>query len=62
MVALRLALDDVEHLTTRKVDWYRTGLIGGTVLATVLVAGLNGGAKPAEPSPTSSGGGGGRIN
>lgn len=62
MVALRLSLDDIERLTTRKVDWYRTGLIGGTVLAGVLVAGLNGAAKPAEPSPTSSGGGGGRIN
>jgi hypothetical protein len=62
MVALRLSLDDIEHLTTRKVDWVRTGLIGGTVLATVLVAGLNGATKPAEPSPTSSGGGGGRIN
>jgi len=61
-VAFRLALDDIEHLTTRKVDWYRTGLIGGTVLATVLVAGLNGNSKPAEPSPTSTGGGGGRIN
>ena len=61
-VALRLALDDIEHLTTRKVDWTRTGLIGGTVLAGVLVAGLNGAAKPAEPSTTSSGGGGGRIN
>ena len=63
MVALRLALDDIERLTTRRVDWYRTSLVGGTVLAGVLVAGLNGGAKPSEPSPTSSGGGGGgRIN
>jgi hypothetical protein len=62
MVALRLSLDDIERLTTRKVDWTRTGLIGGTVLAGVLVAGLNGGAKPAEPSSTSSGGGKGGIN
>ena len=61
-VALRLALDDIEHLTTRKVDWARTSLIGGTVLATVLVAGLNGNTKPAEPSTTSSGGGKGGIN
>jgi hypothetical protein len=62
VVALRLALDDVEHLTTRKVDWYRTTLVGGTVLAGVLVAGLSAASKPAEPSPTSTGGGGGRIN
>ena len=61
-VALKLALDDVERLTTRKVDWTRTGLIGGTVLAGVLVAGLNGAAKPAEPSTESSGGGKGGIN
>ena len=61
-VALKLALHDVERLTTRKVDWTRTGLIGGTVLATVLVAGLNGATKPAEPSSTSSGGGKGGIN
>ena len=61
-VALKLALDDVERLTTRKVDWTRTGLIGGTVLATVLVAGLNGATKPAEPSSTSGGGGKGGIN
>ena len=62
MATFRLALDDVEHLTTRKVDWFRSGLVGGTVLAGVLVAGLNGGSKPAEPSPTSGGGGGGKIN
>ena len=61
-VTLRLALDDIERLTTRKVDWARTGLIGGTVLAGVLVAGLNGAAKPAEPSTESSGGGKGGIN
>ena len=61
-VALKVALDDVERLTTRKVDWTRTGLIGGTVLAGVLVAGLNGATKPAEPSSTSSGGGKGGIN
>ena len=61
-VTLRLSLNDIERLTTRKVDWARTSLIGGTVLAGVLVAGLNGGSKPAEPSSTSTGGGGGRIN
>jgi hypothetical protein len=62
LVTLRLALDDIERLTTRRVDWYRTTLVGGTVLAGVLVAGLSGSSKPAEPSSTSTGGGGGRIN
>ena len=61
-VALKLALDDIEHLTSRKVDWFRSGLIGGTVLAGVLVAGLSGNTKPAEPSPTSTGGGKGGIH
>src|SRR5262245_57974136 len=34
---IRLALDDVQRFSTRKLDWYRTGLIGGGVLAAVLV-------------------------
>lgn len=57
----RIALDDIEHLTTRRLDWYRTGLVGGSVLAGVLVAGLGGPA--ARPSDTGGGtsGGGGRI-
>jgi len=38
---LRLAFDDVQRLSSRGVDWYRTGLVGGGVLAAVLVAGLS---------------------
>ena len=52
----RIAYDDVQTLSTRRFDWYRTGLIGGTVLAGVLVAGL-GGSKDSAPADGGSGGG-----
>ena len=61
----RIAYDDIQSLSTRRFDWYRTGLVGGTVLAAVLVVGLgaanssgsdggeSGGGKPppARPAP-----------
>src|SRR5262249_12258556 len=37
---LRIALDDVQRFSARAVDWYRTGLIGGGVLAAVIAKGL----------------------
>ena len=58
----RIALDDVEHLTTRRLDWYRTGLVGGSVLASVLVAGLGGPAVRPPDTGGGTSGGGGRIN
>lgn len=61
-VTFRIALDDIDHLTTRKLDWYRTGLVGGGVLAGVLVAGLGGKAASSPDGGSSGGGGGGRIN
>ena len=61
-VTFSMALGDVERITTRRVDWARTGLVGGTMLAGVLVAGLGASAaKPPEPGG-SSGGGKGGIN
>ena len=53
---LRVALDDLQRVSTRKVDWYRTGVIGGGVLAAVLVKGLAGSDKPVEPGDGSGGG------
>lgn len=62
-VSFRIALEDIDHLTTRKLDWYRTGLVGGSMLAGVLVAGLSGQApRPSDTGGSSGGGGGGRIN
>jgi len=57
---IRIALDDVQRFSTRRLDWYRTGLIGGGVLAAVLVKGLSS-DKPIEPGDSSGGGGGGRV-
>jgi hypothetical protein len=52
---VKLALDDVSRLTTRRVDWYRTGLIGGVGLAAILAAALSraggDGGPPADPNP-----------
>ncbi len=50
-VVFRVALEDVDHLTTRSIDWYRTGLVGGGVVAGVLAVGLQ--------AATRAGGGGG---
>jgi hypothetical protein len=52
-----LALDDVQRIQTRKVDWYRTGLVGGGVIAALVAAGLSsqsnsngdGGVSPGGP-------------
>jgi len=39
--SVKISLHDVRSLSTRSVDWYRTGLIGGGMLAAVVVAGLS---------------------
>lgn len=56
IAVVRVALEDIDHLSTRSLDWYRTGLVGGGVLAAVLAAGL---AKSNAGSDGGSGGGGG---
>jgi hypothetical protein len=50
-VALRLALDDVARLSAHQVDWYRSGLVGGVVMAGVLAAVLAGGKHRESPPP-----------
>ena len=51
----RIALDDVQRLTARNVDWYRTSLLGGSILVAAIAAGLtatalkDGGGGSSEP-------------
>ena len=55
-----LPLETIEKLSARRVDWYRTGLIGGVGILGVAAAGL---AKNASDNRdgNESPGGGGRI-
>jgi hypothetical protein len=51
-----LPLERVAKLEARRVDWYRTGLVGGVALAAVLAAALsqagdNGGGSGGGPGP-----------
>lgn len=41
VAATAVPLDQVTKLQARKVDWYRTGLIGGVVIAALLAASLS---------------------
>jgi len=54
--SLRLPLEDINQFSSRGVDWYRTGLIGGGALAAVVVAGLNAAGRNNNDDPSSGGG------
>ncbi len=49
---VKVPLDQVRTISSRRIDWYRTGLIGGVVVGAVVVAGVT-------RHNSSSGGGGG---
>ncbi len=55
---LRIPLDDVERMSARGVDWYRTGLIGCGFVATVVAYGLSTAGKDSNGSESGGGKGG----
>ncbi len=61
VAVLRFALADIDRLSARSVDWYRTGLVGGGVLAAVIAAGLTATNRNDDNGDDSAGGGGPRV-
>ncbi len=61
IAVVRLALADVDRLSTRSVDWYRTAIVGGSVLAAVLAAGLAKNDSGTAADGGNSGGGDPRL-
>lgn len=57
--SMSVSLEEVEKLSLRAIDWKRTGLIGGGVLAAFVVKGLSNDSPP--PIDPGDGGGGGRV-
>jgi hypothetical protein len=53
---MNVALEEVQKLSKRSIDWTRTGLIGGGVIAAFVVKGLSND----EPPATGGDSGGGR--
>jgi hypothetical protein len=51
---VRLPLEDVASISARRLDWYRTGLVGVTVAVAV---GVGVARSRSDPSPTPGGGG-----
>jgi len=39
---VRLPLDEVATISARRIDWYRTGLIGGLSMAAIVAVALSG--------------------
>ena len=60
LATVRFALDDIQRLDARVVDWTRTALIGGGVVAGAVTVGLAKGQKNTGDTGTGSGGGGGK--
>ena len=59
--SLVVALEDIEQLSARRVDWYRTGLIGGVGIVAVAGAGLAKSGVFDRGGNNGSSGSGGRV-
>lgn len=48
---LRLPLDEVATISARRIDWYRTGLVGGVSMAAIVAVALSRHASKATTQP-----------
>jgi len=55
VAVVHVPLQDVSRLTARELDWRRTGMIGGGVVAAALAVGLRAALKGNTPSTPTSG-------
>jgi hypothetical protein len=53
VAVVAIPLDAITGLSARRVDWYRTGLVGGAALSAIVLTALAR-RKSAEPSPEPS--------
>jgi hypothetical protein len=50
---VRLPLDQVVTISARRIDWYRTGLVGGLSMAAIVAVAINRHSAGGTASPTS---------
>jgi hypothetical protein len=62
VAVFKIPLDEIQRLTTRQVDWRRTCLVGGGVVAAALAVGLRQAAQHGDTGPVDNGGGGKGFN
>jgi hypothetical protein len=54
---VRLPLDQVATISARRIDWYRTGVVGGLSMAAIVAAAIGRHtSSPAETPPVTPGG------
>jgi len=56
VAVVSIALSDIQHLTSRSVNWTRTGLVGGGVIVGLIAAGVTAAHRNDNGSNTSGGG------
>ncbi len=52
---VQVPFEEVQRLTSRELDWRRTGIVGGGVVASALTIGLRAAAKPPAQGGASGG-------
>lgn len=56
VTVVRVPFDEVQRLTARELDWQRTGMVGGGVIASALAVGLHAATRNSNQGGSSSGG------